>query len=127
MASEDADSMDDLFRGTEEEVERMHASVSSMYCELNHTLLVAYAKRWLHDGTGLMASKSVSVALVDCGMFIDASRNSGGDAGIKIRPTNEELLSMSPEFDHRWSTYFANAPDKPAMLMLPTAWWVHSF
>ena len=64
VASEDADSMDDLFRGTEEEVERMHASVSRMYCELINTLFVAYEKRWLLDGTGLMASKSVSVAFV---------------------------------------------------------------
>ena len=38
-----------------------------------------------------------------------------------MRPTNEELSSMSPEFDHRWSTYFANAPDKPAMVVLPIA------
>ena len=51
-------------------------------------------------------------------MVSDISWNSGGDAGIKMRPTNEELLSLSPEFDHRWSTYFANAPDKPAMLVL---------
>jgi alcohol oxidase len=43
-----------------------------------------------------------------------------------MRPTSEELSSLSPEFDHRWSTYFANAPDKPVMLMLPLAWWVHS-
>ena len=51
-------------------------------------------------------------------MFADTSRNSGGDAGIKIRPTSEELLSMSPEFDHRWSTYFENAPDKPTTVVL---------
>ena len=64
VASEDADSMDVLFRGTEEEVESMHASASSMYCELINILFVAYEKRWLLDGTGLMASKSVSVAPV---------------------------------------------------------------
>ena len=58
-------------------------------------------------------------------VFADCRRNSGCDAGIKIRPTNEELLSMSPEFDHRWSTYFENARDKPAMLVLSVAGWVH--
>ena len=42
-----------------------------------------------------------------------------------MRPTNEELPSLSPEFDRRWSTYFANAPDKPVMVVLPIAWWVH--
>ena len=73
-----------------------------------------------------MASKSVSVVHFFPIVFADiSSRNSGGDAGIKMRPTNEELSSMSPEFDHRWSTYFANAPDKPVMLVLPIAGWVH--
>jgi len=28
---------------------------------------------------------------------------------------------MSPEFDRRWSSYFANAPDKPVMLVLQIA------
>jgi len=79
LASEDAVT-DELFYGTEEEVE-------------------PHEKRWLQDGKGLMASN-------------------GNDSGIKMRPTNEELLSI-PEFSHRWSTYFANAPDKPVMLALP--------
>ncbi|KAF8813022.1 alcohol oxidase [Phlegmacium glaucopus] len=85
MASKDAETMDEVFRGTEEELE-------------------PHVKRWLQDGKGLMAYN-------------------GGDAGIKMRPTNEELSSMSPEFDHRWSTYFANAPDKPVMLVLPFAFY----
>ena len=55
----------------------------------------------------------------------DTQQNSGVDAGIKMRPTNEELQSMSPEFSHRWSTYFANAPDKPVMLAIPFAGCVH--
>ena len=55
----------------------------------------------------------------------DTLQNSAVDAGIKMRPTNEELSSMSPEFDRRWSTYFANAPDKPVILMLPFAGCVH--
>ena len=83
---------------------------------------VAYVKTWLHDGKGLMASKSVSVVQSFPIVFADiSSHNSGGDAGIKMRPTTEELPSMSPEFDHRWSTYFANAPDKPVMVVLPIA------
>ena len=48
----------------------------------------------------------------------DTLQNSGIDSGVKLRPTDEELSSMSPEFDCRWSTYFANAPDKPVMLAL---------
>ena len=42
-----------------------------------------------------------------------------------MRPTEEELSAMSPEFDHRWSTYFANAPDKPVIVVVPIAWWVY--
>ncbi|KAF8813030.1 alcohol oxidase [Phlegmacium glaucopus] len=86
MASKDAETMDDLFWGTDEEIE-------------------PYATKWLHDGKGLMAQ-------------------TGGGAGIKMRPTNEELSSMSPEFDHRWNTYFANAPDKPVVVVLPSASYV---
>jgi len=83
MASEDAESMDGVFWGTEEEIE-------------------PYVRMWLHDGKGLLAYN-------------------GCDVGIKMRPTNEELSLMSPEYDHRWSTYFANAPDKPVILLLPFA------
>ena len=62
MASEDAESMHDLFRGTEEEIERMYkAVIQPCTCEFSDVLFVAYEKRWLHDGKGLMASKSVSV------------------------------------------------------------------
>ena len=43
------------------------------------------------------------------------------DSGIKMRPNAEELAAMSPEFNQRWSSYFANAPDKPAMVYLTLA------
>ncbi|KAF8164001.1 GMC oxidoreductase-domain-containing protein [Pholiota molesta] len=59
-----------------------------------------HEQQWLKDGQGLMA-------------------HNGIDCGVKWRPNAEELASMSPEFDHRWKTYFANAPDKPVVLMLP--------
>ena len=44
---------------------------------------------------------------------------SGIDCGVKWRPNAKELAEMSPEFDHRWKTYFADAPDKPVMILLP--------
>jgi alcohol oxidase len=56
----------------------------------------------LKDGKGLMA-------------------HNGIDCGIKMRPNAEELAAMSPEFDQRWYSYFANAPDKPVLLYLPIA------
>ena len=52
-------------------------------------------------------------------------QNSGVDAGIKLRPTNEDLSSMSPEFDRRWRSFFANAKDKPVMLAMPFAGCAH--
>jgi len=64
MASEDAETMDPLFWGTEEEIERTYAAVLTMrHCRLNNALFVAYVKKWLQDGKGLMASKSVSVVI----------------------------------------------------------------
>ncbi|KDR75994.1 hypothetical protein GALMADRAFT_139756 [Galerina marginata CBS 339.88] len=81
IATEDADTLDQLFRGSPEEIE-------------------PYAQQWLKDGKGLMS-------------------HNGIDCGVKMRPNAKELASMSPEFDQRWKTYFAPAPDKPVMLYLP--------
>ncbi|KAF8972163.1 GMC oxidoreductase-domain-containing protein [Flammula alnicola] len=66
VATEDADTLDQIFRGSKEEVS-------------------PYEQQWLQDGQGLMSH------------------------------------NMSPEFDQRWKTYFANAHDKPVMLYLPLA------
>ena len=37
------------------------------------------------------------------------------DAGFKIRPTEEELKTMGPEFNELWNRYFKDKPDKPVM------------
>ncbi|KZT56112.1 GMC oxidoreductase [Calocera cornea HHB12733] len=37
------------------------------------------------------------------------------DAGFKIRPTEEELKEMGPEFNKLWDSYFKDKPDKPVM------------
>ena len=121
MASENAETMDQVFRGTEEELERTNSLVLIIH-HAKASFFVAFVKRWLHDGKGPMASKSVSVVFHLPAAFADSLQNSGIDSGIKLRPTNEELLSMSPEFNHRWSTYFANAPDKPVVIIFPFAW-----
>lgn len=34
---------------------------------------------------------------------------------IQIRPTDEELKEMGPEFNALWDRYFKNKPDKPVM------------
>ena len=39
----------------------------------------------------------------------------GIEAGVKIRPTEQELVEMGPEFREGWNSYFKNKPDKPVM------------
>jgi alcohol oxidase len=37
------------------------------------------------------------------------------DAGIKLRPTEEEVLQMGPAFQKVWKEFFLGKPDKPVM------------
>ncbi|KAL7269090.1 Alternative oxidase, mitochondrial precursor [Rhizina undulata] len=56
----------------------------------------AVFEQWNLNGTGPLATNGI-------------------DAGVKIRPTEQELKEMGPEFRHGWDTYFKNKPDKPVM------------
>jgi len=51
----------------------------------------------------------------------------GIDAGVKARPTEEELKEMrewpTPEFQSGWDSYFKNKPDKPVMHYSVIAGW----
>ncbi|KAF8643245.1 hypothetical protein AX16_009134 [Volvariella volvacea WC 439] len=81
LASEDADTLDAIFRGEEEaEAEQM--------------------KLWATTGKGLIA-------------------HNGLDAGIKLRPTEDDLKELGPAFQQRWETSFKSRPDKPVLLMSP--------
>jgi len=51
---------------------------------------------WLKEGKGLMA-------------------HNGLDVGIKFRPTTKDLKELGHQFEKQWSSYFANAPDKPVI------------
>ncbi|OCH90856.1 alcohol oxidase [Obba rivulosa] len=59
-----------------------------------------WSAQWAQDGQGLMASNAL-------------------DAGVKIRPSPEELKAVGPDFAPRWQEYFADAPDKPIMWLGP--------
>jgi len=83
LASEDADTLDAIFRDKEEQLESV-------------------VSQWLHTGKGLIA-------------------HNGIDAGIKIRPNHEDLEEIGPEFEARWKSYFADAPDKAVMWIGPVA------
>lgn len=51
----------------------------------------------------------------------------GIDAGVKIRPTAEELKEFerwpTPHFKDGWKSYFENKPDKPVMHYSVIAGW----
>ncbi|PPR03908.1 hypothetical protein CVT24_008100 [Panaeolus cyanescens] len=57
-----------------------------------------YERVWTKTGQGLMAHNSV-------------------DAGAKLRPNAQDLQEMSPEMDERWKNYYANAPDRPLLIL----------
>lgn len=51
----------------------------------------------------------------------------GIEAGVKIRPTQEELRDFerwpTPHFTDGWKSYFQNKPDKPVMHYSVIAGW----
>ncbi|KAF9036217.1 GMC oxidoreductase-domain-containing protein [Panaeolus papilionaceus] len=61
-----------------------------------------YEQVWAKTGQGLMSHNCV-------------------DAGVKLRPNAQELQEMSPHIDERWKSYYANAPDRPLLLMASMA------
>ncbi|KZT03332.1 GMC oxidoreductase [Laetiporus sulphureus 93-53] len=52
--------------------------------------------QWFKDGTGMMAANGI-------------------DAGIKLRPTMQELQDIGPDFHSRWAQDFEDATDRPVM------------
>lgn len=43
------------------------------------------------------------------------------DAGVKLRPTADELAAIGPAFTEKWKEYYENAPDKPVMWIGPVS------
>jgi hypothetical protein len=65
-------------------------------------------QQWNINGTGPLATNGI-------------------EAGVKIRPTEEELTMMDkwpcPEFRSGWDSYFKDKPDKPVMHYSVIAGW----
>ncbi|KAJ4465377.1 GMC oxidoreductase-domain-containing protein [Lentinula edodes] len=61
-----------------------------------------HLKEWQEEGSGLLAHNSV-------------------DAGVKLRPTPEELEELGPSFRKIWQEFYVGAPDKPVACLVPTA------
>ncbi|PPQ90241.1 hypothetical protein CVT25_013000 [Psilocybe cyanescens] len=53
---------------------------------------------WTKNGSGLLGSNGV-------------------DAAIKLRPREDELHELGPEFESRWKEFFEKKPDKPIVWM----------
>ncbi|PCH43102.1 GMC oxidoreductase [Wolfiporia cocos MD-104 SS10] len=64
--------------------------------------IAKWTAQWLKDGSGLMASNAI-------------------DAGVKYRPSDEELKEIGPDFKQHWNEYFADSPDKPVIWLGPFA------
>lgn len=47
--------------------------------------------------------------------------SSSVDAGVKLRPTQEELEELGPSFRQIWEEFYVGAPDKPVACLVPTA------
>jgi choline dehydrogenase-like flavoprotein len=51
--------------------------------------------------------------------------HNGQEAGLKIRPTEEEVSDMGPEFQKAWDLHFKEKADKPLALMAFITWYVN--
>ncbi|KIM84345.1 alcohol oxidase [Piloderma croceum F 1598] len=83
LADDEAETLDALFRGEKEEIDKCVTA-------------------WAQEGSGLMA-------------------HNGLDAGVKLRPTAQELEELGTQFKQQWTEYFANAPDKPVIWIGPVS------
>ncbi|KAE9398123.1 alcohol oxidase [Gymnopus androsaceus JB14] len=64
--------------------------------------IAPHLAQWTENGSGLLAHNSI-------------------DAGVKMRPSQEDLKELGPSFKNAWKGYFANAPDKPVTLICSLA------
>ncbi|KAH9943781.1 alcohol oxidase-like protein [Amylocystis lapponica] len=71
----------------------------------NEHEVARWTAQWEKDGSGLMA-------------------HNGLDAGVKIRPNAAERATMGPAFARRWEEYYAAAPDKPVLILVPPALYI---
>jgi len=79
IASDDAETLDIIFRGDEQMTQPL-------------------VEQWRKTGKGLLAQNGIN-------------------AGIKMRPSQEDLKELGQEFEQTWNGFYVPAPDKPLILM----------
>ncbi len=60
-------------------------------------------------------------------LYTDRFPFSGADAAIKMRPREDELEELGPDFQEYWGKSFANNPDKPLFWLSACAGYVERF
>ena len=83
---------------------------------------IVWHEQWVKDGQGMMAHKYVYRTW---SLDISHRAHSGLDAGIKWRPSEQELQELGPAFAGRWKEYFADKPDKPVIFFCPLSMYVY--
>ncbi|KAF9489441.1 alcohol oxidase [Pleurotus eryngii] len=78
------------------------ATLDVFNANLGEDELKSYVDQWVEDGDGLLATNGI-------------------DGGIKLRPSEEDLKELGPNFTRIWNSYFKDAPDKPVMIFVPFA------
>lgn len=105
-AKPDTDSFDDFVRGVPEVQKRESFRSHTAYPSIDTPTGVF--DEWALKGTGPLATNGI-------------------EAGVKIRPSPEELEEMAswptPHFKDGWESYFKEKPDKPVMHYSVIAGW----
>ncbi|KAM6500140.1 hypothetical protein JOM56_003154 [Amanita muscaria] len=91
--SEEAETLDSLFRGDQE-------------------ALLPIVQEWQETGKGLLAHKYGIIFAI----YPILNNCSGISAGIKMRPHRSELPELGEEFQTLWQEHFESAPDKPVLV-----------
>lgn len=119
LASANSDTLDGIGRGEPEETSSECAR--HLNRKLSSRSLSEWHAQWLKDGKGMLAHKYVHYLPRHHPLI---PRSSGLDAGIKLRPNEEDLKELGPEFQQRWKEYFADKPDKPVIFLCPLSMYV---
>jgi alcohol oxidase len=119
IASEDADTLDVLFWGEEDQLER-ECNLSrelTKYINGLDSLFRSMASIWRWANGTQVGPELQPILSPRSHVHVNISAI---DSGIKIRPNEDDLKAM-PEFQERWKGYFQNSPDKPVMAIGPLA------
>ncbi|KAF9025566.1 alcohol oxidase, partial [Hymenopellis radicata] len=80
-------------------------TMNDIFGGIDKEAIAKHEALWKEGGRGLMAQNGI-------------------DAGIKIRPTAQEVASLGSDFQDVWNSFYAPAPDKPLFYIGPIAGYI---